>query len=453
MNHRRHGARSLCAIVAVAAACRGPAARSVEAERAPHGRAAATVAVDTAAGRQLAWLLDKLAHGGAAERPELITHFDRSFLERRPPDALRPALAALAGHLGSAMFGAVTSSDAEHVVAHGVAPGGRFAIVLAVSPATHQIVALDVQADAGPRPTSIADAIRGLGALAPRSQLLVSELVGGACKPLYGSNAAEPLAIASVFKLYVLLGLTDRVLAGRAAWDDELVVRTDWLSLPVDRDNPPGTRLSLRALAERMISISDNTAADHLLYTVGRREVEAAVRASGHAAPALDTPFLATRELFWLKTAVPASEVAAYLALEPESKRRFLDGLAGRHPVTDFSDWTLPRDIERIEWFASAEDLCRLAAALWSRAQSPRGAAVFEVLAKNPGLSDTAPWSYVGFKGGSEPGVTSATWLLHRRDGRWFVVSVGANAPAAIDEGTFRGIADGVLDVVARDGR
>src|SRR5262249_12801577 len=160
-----------------------------------------------------------------------------------------------------------------------------------------------------------------------------------------------------------------------------------------------------------------NTAADHLLYFLGRKAVEAELRATRHARPALDTPFLSTRELFILKIGLAPDEVDRYLKL-PEARRRdYLDKtLATRPPSTDLTgSWTTARRIEKIEWFASAEDLCRTMAALWTRAQDKKTARVLDLLAKNPGLPiDAKVWPYVGFKGGSEPGVINMTYLLRR---------------------------------------
>jgi hypothetical protein len=42
---------------------------------------------------------------------------------------------------------------------------------------------------------------------------------------------------------------------------------------------------------------------------------------------------------------------------------------------------------------------------------------------------DSSIWPYVGFKGGSEFGVLSGTWLLYRADYRHFVYSVGFKNP------------------------
>lgn len=294
-------------------------------------------------------------------------------------------------------------------------------------------------------------------ALAPRAQLLVAALDQGACRPLQELAATDELAIGSSFKLYVLLGLVDRILAGKAAWTDELAVRDDWKSLPsgITQNEPPGTRHSLRELAERMISKSDNTAADHLLYTVGRRGVEAALRATRHGRPALDTPFLSTRELFLLKLATPAAEIERYLRL-PEARRRdYLDRtLAGKAPgIAAATAWKTARRIDKLEWFASAEDLCRVMATLWTRGQDPRAAPLLAVLAKNPGLPiDAKVWPYVGFKGGSEPGVINMTYLLRRDDGKWFVITLGFNAAegGTLDDDKIFNLAAGIIELAGK---
>ena len=95
-----------------------------------------------------------------------------------------------------------------------------------------------------------------------------------------------------------------------------------------------------------------------------------------------------------------------------------------------------PVAIDSVEWFASASDLARTM--LWirdhtairrrrGRARRPR---------VNRGLTwPTSSWSYVGYKGGSEPGVLDLTFLLRRIDGQWFVLTATWNNPAKpVDE-------------------
>ena len=81
---------------------------------------------------------------------------------------------------------------------------------------------------------------------------------------------------------------------------------------------------------------------------------------------------------------------------------------------------------------------------LWIRDHTATGAASAArgVLAVNPGLNwPAASWPYVGFKGGSEPGVLDLTFLLRRADGQWFVLTSTWNNPAKpVDEAQFVGL-------------
>jgi len=419
----------------------------------------------TPAGDQLAWVLDKIVkRHGKLERAELEAHFHASFLAKVPSEQAQKIFEQLGQQLADLTITGVKGND-EQLVAHVTAGGSKLRISLALDPATKQISGLLIQldVDAGPRPQSFGDALRTIAGLAPKAQLLVATLDKGTCKPQQELAASDELAIGSTFKLYILLGLVDRILAGKAAWSDELAVRDDWKSLPsgITQNEPPGTKHSLQTFAERMISISDNTAADHLLYTVGRKNVEAAVRATKHARPALDTPFLSTRELFLFKLGMPGDEggregeINRYLKL-PEAKRRdYLDKtLAGKAPSIDIAGtWKTARRIDKLEWFASAEDLCRTMATLWTRAQDPKAAPLLDVLAKNPGLPiDPKVWPYIGFKGGSEPGVVNMTYLLERDDNQWFVITLGFNAAegGTLDEAKIFAMTAGVIDLVGK---
>ena len=64
-------------------------------------------------------------------------------------------------------------------------------------------------------------------------------------------------------------------------------------------------------------------------------------------------------------------------------------------------------------------------------ADQPATSAVSAVLSINPGIPDGANlFSYVGFKGGSEPGVLSLSWLVQRAsDQAWRVYSVELASP------------------------
>jgi beta-lactamase class A len=213
-----------------------------------------------------------------------------------------------------------------------------------------------------------------------------------------------------------------------------LAIQARYKSLPSGamRDEPEGKAFSVRHFAEQAISVSDNTATDHLLAFVGRGAVESAVRASGHADPMRLVPFLSTRELFALKLLASPDERSAYIAADRTHKRRLLDGYDRRDPaeiMAHAESFTKPVSIESIEWHASPEDLCKLMVQLHVRAQAPATAPVRDILSINPGLPDEKKqYSYIGYKGGSEPGVLNLTWLLQRAgDQKWLFLTVGFN--------------------------
>ena len=418
-------------------------------------------APSTPAGIELSWVLDAIEHrAGKVEHAELEAHFASSFVQQVTLDNLGKLFVQAAQQLPNLTLTSVEGNDTR-LSAHAVVGDAKLRIELALDDAK-QIAALAIQPEgfAGVKPTSFSEAIQTASTLAPKVQLLVAQLDKGVCKPIQELSANDELAIGSTFKLYVLLGLADKVLAGKAQWTDELAVRDDWKSLPsgVTQNELPGTKHSLQVFAERMISISDNTAADHLLYTLGRKQVEAALRSTKHARPALDTPFLSTRELFVFKLGTPAAELDKYLKL-PEARRRdYLDKtLAPRQPdIKEAPNWKTARQIDKLEWFASAEDLCRTMNTLLIRAQNPKASAVLEILGANPGLPvDKKLFPYVGFKGGSEPGVVNMTYLLRRDDGQWFVIVLGFNAEEgkALDDKKIFGLAAGLIELTGTIGR
>ena len=119
-----------------------------------------------------------------------------------------------------------------------------------------------------------------------------------------------------------------------------------------------GTTLTVEQVAVKMISVSDNTGADLLLKLVGRAAVEAQVRAWA-ANPSLDMPFLTASEMFALKYADYPARANHYLSLNASQRAAYLATTADWVPSSAERAATAPRDINSIEWFASADDLCR----------------------------------------------------------------------------------------------
>jgi beta-lactamase class A len=445
---RCHRVVALLAVLSVPTGMIGTAAVTASQTGTPmpdEGTPPATPAMvpQTPVGQQLEWFLLQL-NGDAATltAADVEQHFAASFLAAVPADQVVAITRQLATQMQPVTLigfeGTPTENEAVALVS--AKDGGRFRILISVEAAEpHLIAGLLVQP--APLPLESWEELdRQLAELAPDANFLAAELVDGQCQTVHAVNPAQRLAIGSTFKLYILGELAHQIDEGNASWDEELAVRDDWKSLPsgLMQDEPAGTTHTLRYFAEQMISISDNTATDHLLFHLGRENVEAFQARMGHSDPTANMPFLATRELFVLKLALPPERAEAYAEASVEERRQLLATEIAQTEVTveDAKSWTTPRWIDSLEWFASADDLCRAMAALNAMSERPGLEPLRDILAINPGISfEPATWTYVGFKGGSELGVLNLTWLLQRADGRWFVLTVGLNDTAnAIDE-------------------
>lgn len=270
----------------------------------------------------------------------------------------------------------------------------------------------------------------------------IYQLGEGGPQPVVTDRPTQQFAIGSTFKLYVLSALGREIRAGRRHWSD--VVTLDAHSVPSGQmqDWPIGTPVTLQTLATMMISISDNTATDTLMRLLGRDALAAEVKASGHADPAKMLPLLTTAELFALKSGDP-SRIKAYAAADDAGEAKLLDQWAPSLKP-DISSMTRPVAIDSIEWFASAQDIANI----YARLRDLGDPVVLDILAIHPQAApqETDYWNYVGYKGGSEPGVINLSWLLRDKDGRWFVVAASWNDPAKpIDESAFAALAARML--------
>ena len=267
-----------------------------------------------------------------------------------------------------------------------------------------------------------------LAALPGEVGVLIAPLGGG--EPILAHNEDMPLGLGSTFKLYVLSALVQSIAAGEHSWDDVVPLTQESFPSGVLQDWPEGSPLTLHSLATLMISISDNTATDELIAVLGREAIEAEVAASGHSNPGLMQPFMSTRELFVLKSGDEAS-IEAYRAASTEERRQMLDALNDvDRPesaiMAAFSNGPVAIDLE---WFASANDIARI----FDRLRSSGDDIALGVMGANPSVPDAelSNWDYVGFKGGSEPGVLNFSYLLQDPEGNWSVVTLGWNNPDA----------------------
>jgi beta-lactamase class A len=433
----------IVAVVLVAAACSSPGSPTPvrPTTAASTGPAKAVIPPDTPAGAQLRWLIGALARLPLSDA-EVRAHFDAAFVAQVSPAVLNQALEEVV----SVKLLSIQVSELSTLVAS-VSTGGavqqaqvwltvdRRGLIsgLRISPAT-----------TGPTPATWAGVDAALRSVAPQVRLLVANVSSGSCQPVHSIDPATAAPLGAAFKLYVLDALSNAVASGKVRWNQPLSVTAQLKGLPPGelQNEPEGTQISVLDTAAKMISISDNTAADMLINLVGRSAVEAALTATGMASPALDRPFLTTREIFILKLDQWPTLAKRYITANEPSRRALLASTVDRAPlpaVAAAGAWITPRDINSLEYFASASDICRAYTSLAALARRPGLSPIGQVLSLNDdGLQlDPAQWKATWFKGGSEPGVLTLAYLATTRTGQSYVVTVLAENPSQpIDEAT-----------------
>ena len=371
---------------------------------------------------------------------EIRAHFDGGYLATVGPAELNQWRQGLAG----ARLVSVKVGEPSTVVAT-VATGGavpRARVALTVD-RRGLIADLGNVAAAGPVPTTWAGVDAALRSVAPRVRLLVADVSNGSCQPVHGSDPASAARIGSAFKLYVLHALGSAVAAGKVGWEEPLTITAQLKSRlsGVLQYEPDGTQISVQDTAAKMISISDSTAADMLINLVGRSAVEAALTATGMANPALDRPFLTTREMSVLALEHWPGLAQRYLAANEAGRRALLASTVDRGPLpaVGTARALITRDLGSLDYFASASDLCRAYASLADLTRRPGLSPIGQVLSHNDAGLDLDPtqWKTVWYKGGYEPRAWTLAYLATTRSGQSYVVSVLAeNRSQPIDGAT-----------------
>jgi hypothetical protein len=413
----------------------------------------ATTAVefpDTPAGDQLRWVLSEAIDASDAD---YAIHFAATFLAEISASDARAEFKRTA-------IGAITeilSSSPTELVVAAKSPDGDLILTLTTDTTdAHQIIGL------GARPAKLPDApttFDGVDATlaeagATTAYLAAEVNTDGSLRTTRTGGKPTAVPLGSSFKLFVLGALVRAIEDGRVHWTDMLTITDELRSLPSGefQDRQSGSKVTVQEAAEKMIQISDNTATDMLIHLLGRDAVEAMLAEMGMSESSRQrtVPFLTTRELFTLKLTSTPDTLTRYAAADTRTRRAMIEQLGKNLPTVADISFDQPTAIDTIEWFATPAEIA--AAHLWlDRHRKTAGFEPLEaILGDNPGVPlDPATWPTVAFKGGSEPGVVFLGWLLHRSDGRRFVIVVSAYDTAkAVDETAAVTAARGIIGVL-----
>ncbi|MEV4019400.1 serine hydrolase [Nonomuraea angiospora] len=407
------------AALAVTALCAG----QIAPVQATTAAVAAPEIPDTPAGRQLRWLLDAAARPPIPES-ELRQHFTAEFLQSVPADRLNQTLTAFKGM----RLQELTRSESTQLVATVEAAGALLDLSLTTDGAG-LVVGLLFRQHVSSAPKDWAELDQRLSRLAPQAGFIAAEVTkDGACRPVHSVAPGTARPLGSMFKLYVLGAVAERIASGAFGWDTQLTITPELKSLGSGelQNRPDNSKVSVLEAAKLMISVSDNTAADLLIHRAGRKNVERTARAWG-ARDQRDTPWLTTREMFVLKGANYPRYARKYLSLGTAGQRAYLDRVVAKVPLSRVAGWTAPRGLDALEWYASPTEVCQAFSRLSKLPDKHVGKALS---ISDAGLAlDKAQWPSVWFKGGSEPGVSDLGYLARTADGRSFVVTVLAIDP------------------------
>jgi len=355
------------------------------------------------------------------------TVFAPGFLKAVSPEQLAAFHAQLSGQFG-ALIGVerVTQRGADRGVLVLQFENATGAGGIAVDPNAPHLITELVLTSFNATDDSLNKVKAELDAL-PGDVGLLFKRLDGTEAPIMSINPDRQLAIGSTFKLYILSALARSIENGERSWSDVLTIDRKSFPSGTLQDWPDGAPVTLHTLATLMISISDNTATDLLLRHLGRETVEAELLQIGHSAPDRTLPFLSTLEMFALKGS--EGNLAKYIAADEAGKRLILadfeDDVGGNRNLITPPRFVDPTAIDSVEWFASGNDLARLADRL-SQIEDPAARAIMAVNTALP--QDTVnEWLYVGYKGGSEPGVLNLTWLLQDEAERWHIMALSWN--------------------------
>ncbi|MES3151026.1 serine hydrolase [Sphingomonas faeni] len=372
------------------------------------------------------------------------TYFAANFRDKVPAAQFTAIAAQLKASLGDPQrveaLTATSAWSADLTIGYA---RGTASVRLVIDPAPPHAASGLLITGTAPRDDSLAKLESEFRALPGASGFGLYALGQGKPEPIleYRADVAAPLG--SAFKLWVLAELARQVAAGERHWEDVVKVGAPSLPSGVLQTWPAGSPVTVQTLATMMISISDNTATDTLLTTLGRAKVDAVAETAGGS-----VPVMTTREMFALKG--DAALTKAWAVGSVNERRALLVNNAVKISTAKLDPTVFagkPVATDSVEWFASPLAMAGLLDRL-------RGADVTTraVMAVNAGVDPAIAkrFAYVGFKGGGEPGVLTLNYLVQAKDGRWYAATGNWHrADDAVNEVRFAGLMGRALALLA----
>lgn len=392
-------------------------------------------------GAAMKWFVGQM--GSDPVEADLGKRFTSEFTEQMPPEQL----IVLFGELR--MQGPWVTENVNTQGSNGVATlvsgkGMRFTLSMQLDNDGLIAGALINSAAKGTPATTWQGVVERAELGAPEVSVLAGTVdTAGTLTPAFEQDADTPHPVGSMFKLFVLAAVAEKVAAGDLAWEQKLTLEAGDKTLPSGtlQNEPDGTQVTVQDAATRMISISDNTATDLLQRVVGEQAVLDAAKRAGNDHLDGITPFLTPKQMFWLSGGESAETKAArdqWRDASAEKRRELLAAVAMPEPGPTFD----PNNVQwpnGIEWFVSARDIVDVHVYLQKLAAAPTGEPITAILTENSGIP-VERWTSTAFKGGSNVGVIALSFYARAGEGenapRQVLVMMGrGNAP--VDENTF----------------
>lgn len=247
--------------------------------------------------------------------------------------------------------------------------------------------------------------------------------------PIYEFGRGEGGAVAGLVRLWVLDAIGERIKSKSLAWDQAITIRDEYKCIPGGATSglEAGRTLALSDMVERMCAKADTTAMEHLFRLATREKIEAVVVRDAPQTQPPKLPLLSVREMFALKLSDRDGLVNDYLTdPEPQRREKLAPGgtIATLEPEwTALDEWTQPRLVAKVGYFATPESLGATLAHLKRLGGEPGCEHLLDAMASGVPIDlDKARWPASYGAWAAEPGVAAAALMVKRSDGRWFAI-------------------------------